>query len=135
MSRVPALLDTVIHLRRASQIELAAQAGIHQSNLSRFLSGETDIRISSLEKILESLDLSLEAMLENEIDKLIGKNQSSNSLGAALELLLKETDPIAAKTLIETLTSRVKPSKNKTLSSALEIVQSYKTKIKTVRRN
>lgn len=135
MSRVAALVDTVIRLRRASQSDLAEKAGIHPSNLSKFLSGDTDIRISSLEKILETLDISLEEVLESEVEKLIGKKKESKSVGQAIELLLQETDPISAKTFIDSLSARVKPKANKSVSSALDVVNNYKSKIKTVRRN
>lgn len=135
MSRIAALVDTVIRLRRASQAELAVKAGIHPSNLSKFLSGDTDIRISSLEKILESLEISLEDVLETEVEKLIGRKKESKSVGQAIELLLQEADPISAKTFIDSLSSRAKKKSNKNLTSALEVVNDYKAKIKTVRRN
>lgn len=135
MSRVAALVDTVIRLKRASQSEMAEKTGIHPSNLSKFLNGETDIRISSLEKILETLDISLEQVLESEIEKLIGKRKEAKSVGHAIELLLREADPISAKTFIDSLSSRVKPKTNKSLVSALDVVNDFKSKIKTVRRN
>ncbi len=135
MSRVAALVDTVIRLRRASQTDLAAQAGIHPSNLSKFLSGDTDIRISSLAKILDTLGISLEEVLESEVEKLLGRTSESKSVGQAIEILLKEADPISAKTFIESLSSRVKPKSNKNLAAALEVVNDYRTKLKTVRRN
>lgn len=134
MSRVASLVDTVIRLKRASQSEMAEKTGIHPSNLSKFLNGETDIRISSLEKILETLDISLEQVLESEIEKLMGKRKEAKSVGHAIELLLREADPISAKTFIDSLSSRVKPKTNKSLVSALDVVNDFKSKIKTVRR-
>lgn len=135
MSRVAALVDTVIRLRRASQADLAEKAGIHPSNLSKFLSGDTDIRISSLEKILETLEISLEEVLETEVEKLIGRKKESKSVGQAIELLLQEADPISAKTFIESLSSRVKTKQKKEIVTALNVVNDFKSKIKTVRRN
>lgn len=135
MSRVAALVDTVIRLRRASQADLAEKAGIHPSNLSKFLSGDTDIRISSLEKILDTLEISLEEVLETEVEKLIGRKKESKSVGQAIELLLQEADPISAKTFIESLSSRVKTKQKKEIVTALNVVNDFKSKIKTVRRN
>ncbi|MFP5519672.1 MAG: helix-turn-helix domain-containing protein [Bdellovibrionia bacterium] len=135
MSRVAALVDTVIRLRRASQADLAERAGIHPSNLSKFLSGETDIRISSLEKILETLEISLEDVLESEVEKLIGRKKESKSVGQAIEYLLKEADPISAKTFIDSLSSRMKTKQKKEITAALDVVNDFKSKIKTVRRN
>lgn len=135
MSRVAALVDTVIRLRRASQADLAERAGIHPSNLSKFLSGETDIRISSLEKILETLEISLEDVLESEVEKLIGRKKESKSVGQAIEYLLKEADPISAKTFIDSLSSRMKTKQKKEITAALDVVNEFKSKIKTVRRN
>ena len=135
MSRVAALVDTVIRLRRASQADLAEKAGIHPSNLSKFLSGDTDIRISSLEKILETLEISLEEVLETEVEKLIGRKKESKSVGQAIEILLQEADPISAKTFIESLSSRVKTKQKKEIVTALNVVNDFKSKIKTVRRN
>ena len=135
MSRVATLVDTVIRLRQASQADLAAKAGINPSNLSKFLSGETDIRISSLEKILETLEISLEEVLENEVEKLIGRKKESKSIGQAIELLLKEADPLSAKTFIDSLSSRIKSKQKKEITAALGVVNEYKSKIKTVRRN
>lgn len=135
LSRVAALVDTVIRLRRASQADLAERAGIHPSNLSKFLSGETDIRISSLEKILDTLDISLEEVLELEVEKLIGRKRESKSVGQAIELLLQEADPISAKTFIDSLSSRMKTKQKKEVTAALSVVNDFKSKIKTVRRN
>ena len=135
MSRVAALIDTVIRLRRASQVDLAAKAGINPSNLSKFLSGDTDIRISSLEKILDSLEISLEDVLESEVEKLLGRKKENRSVGHALELLLQEADPISAKTFIDSLSARMKSKSKKEITAALMIVNDYKSKIKTVRRN
>lgn len=135
LSRVAALVDTVIRLRRASQADLAERAGIHPSNLSKFLSGETDIRISSLEKILDTLDISLEEVLELEVEKLIGRKRESKSVGHAIELLLQEADPISAKTFIDSLSSRMKTKQKKEVTAALSVMNDFKSKIKTVRRN
>lgn len=135
LSRVAALVDTVIRLRRASQADLAERAGIHPSNLSKFLSGETDIRISSLEKILDTLDISLEEVLELEVEKLIGRKRESKSVGQAIELLLQEADPISAKTFIDSLSSRMKTKQKKEVTAALSVMNDFKSKIKTVRRN
>jgi DNA-binding Xre family transcriptional regulator len=135
LSRVAALIDTVIRLRRASQVDLAAKAGINPSNLSKFLSGDTDIRISSLEKILDSLEISLEDVLESEVEKLLGRKKENRSVGHALELLLQEADPISAKTFIDSLSARMKSKSKKEITAALMIVNDYKSKIKTVRRN
>lgn len=135
LSRVAALVDTVIRLRRASQADLAERAGIHPSNLSKFLSGETDIRISSLEKILDTLDISLEEVLELEVEKLIGRKRESKSVGQAIELLLQEADPISAKTFIDSLSSRMKTKQKKEVTAALGVMNDFKSKIKTVRRN
>ena len=135
MSRVASLIDTVVRLRRASQSELAVEAGIASSNLSRFLSGETDIRLSSLEKILKALDINLEDVVEAEIEKLLGRKKETNSVGHAIELLLKEADPISARTFIDSLSSRVKPKSGRAIAIALDVVKDYKSKIKTSRRN
>lgn len=135
MSRVASLVDTVIRLRRASQADLADKAGVHRSNLNRFLNGETDIRLSSLEKILESLEIRLDDLLENEVEKLIGKKEQNKSVGQAIELLLENADPISAKTFVESLLSRAKPNTSKEVSSALKVVNEFKSQIKTVRRN
>lgn len=135
LSRVAALVDTVIRLRRASQADLAERAGIHPSNLSKFLSGETDIRISSLEKILDTLDISLEEVLELEVEKLIGRKRESKSVGQAIELLLQEADPISAKTFLDSLSSRMKTKQKKEVTAALGVMNDFKSKIKTVRRN
>lgn len=134
MSRVASLIDTVIRLKRGSQVEISEHAGIHPSNFSKFLKGETDIRISSLERILDSLDISLDEMLEAEIEKLMGKKKSAKSLGQAFEVIFKEADPILAKTMIETLSARVNSKQKKEITTALGVVNDYKTKIKTVKR-
>lgn len=135
MSRVAELVDTVIRLRRASKADVASKAGVHPSNFSKFLSGDTDIRTSSLEKILDSIGISLEDVLENEVEKLIGHNKGSKSVGQAIEYLLKEADPILAKTFIDSLSSRMKTKQKKEITAALDVVNEFKSKIKTVRRN
>lgn len=114
---------------------MSDKSGVHPSNLSKFLNGDSDIRSSSLVSILESLNISLEDILEREMDLLLGKKVSGTSLGAALETLVKEADPITAKTLLDSLSTRMKNRENKMINSALSVVNHFKSKLKTVRRN
>lgn len=110
---------------------------MNPSNLSKFLNGDTDIRISSLEKILETLNINLSEVLELEIEKLSGRKSESKSIGQAIEVLLKASDPITAKTFIDSLSSRVKSKQKKEVISALDTINNFKSKIKTTakRRN
>lgn len=132
MSRVPTLVDTIIRLKRHTQAEVSETAGVHPSNLSKFLNGETDIRASSLTGILDSVGVNLESILENEIDTLIGKKRSS-TVGQALEVLLNQADPMTARTILETLSKRAKEDAP-AVHEALSVVNSYKAKLKPVRR-
>lgn len=137
MSKVSSLVDTVIRLKNSSQSEVASKTGMNPSNLSKFLNGDTDIRISSLEKILETLNINLSEVLELEIEKLSGRKSESKSIGQAIEVLLKASDPITAKTFIDSLSSRVKSKQKKEVISALDTINNFKSKIKTTakRRN
>lgn len=133
MSRVPTLVDTIIRLKRHTQAEVSEKAGVHPSNLSKFLNGETDIRASSLTGILDSVGVNLESILENEIDVLIGKKRST-TIGQALEVLLNQADPMTARTILETLSKR-SASQSPAAHEALSVVNSYKSNLKSARRN
>lgn len=134
MDRVHTLLDTIIRLQRRSQTEVCAEAGVHPSNLSKYLSGETDIRSSSLRQILKSLGISLETILEDQIDILIGKKRSE-SVGQALEVLLSKADPMTARTLLDTLSKRSVPKNDPAAAQALSVVNGYRAKFKSVRKS
>jgi hypothetical protein len=133
VSRIPTLVDTIIRLKRTTQTDLSERSAVHPSNLSKFLSGESDMRSSSMISILENLGIDLEKILENEIESLIGKPKENGSVGEALEILISKSDPFTAKTILESLSSKVKPSKDKNLIQALETVKSYKQNIKSIR--
>jgi len=135
MSRVHTLVDTIIRLKRTSQADVSEKSGVHPSNLSKFLNGDSDIRSSSLVGIMNALNISLEEILEKEIEQLIGKKTSGKSLGDALETLVKEADPITAKTLLDSLSTRVKNKENKMVIGALMVINDFKSKIKTVRKH
>ncbi len=135
MPKIHELVDSIVHYKKTSQHELAEKSGINSSNLSKFLNGETDIRISNLERILSGLDISIEGFLENEVEKLQGKSQEEKSIGSAIELLLNEADPIVAKTFIDSLSSRVNRKDNRNINSALDVVNNYKAKLKNKRGN
>ncbi len=107
---------------------------MHPSNLSKFLNGETDIRSSSLKQILNTVGVNLESILENKIDSLIGKKRTDN-VGQALEVLLANSDPMTARTILETLSNRSKKETNPAVAEALSVVAGYKSKLKSARKN
>jgi transcriptional regulator with XRE-family HTH domain len=134
LNRVHTLIDTIIRLKRLSQVDVAERSGIHASNLSKFLNGETDIRASSLTEIMNALDVSLETMLESEIESLLGKKKS-DSVGEAFETLMSETDPFAAKAMLETLAKHVQRPTHPDVKSALNVMSAYKSTLRSVRRD
>lgn len=134
MSRIPSLIDTMMRLKRSTQAQVAEKAKLHRSNLSRFLAGEIDMRMSSLESILKALDIDLEEILEREINQMVGKSNPKDTLGEALEILLKRTDPITARTMLESLAARSR-KKDRQINDALSVVNSYKSKLRVVRGN
>jgi transcriptional regulator with XRE-family HTH domain len=134
MSKLPVLIDTIMRLKRCTQAEIAEKAGLHRSNLSRFLAGDIDMRMSSLESILSALDISLEEVLQKEINQIIGKKSERDTLGDALEVLLKQADPITARTMIESLAARSKAkTRDRHVLDALTVVNSYKSKLRVIR--
>lgn len=133
MNRVHTLVDTILRLQRRSQTEVCVETGVHPSNLSKFLNGDTDIRSSSLREILKSVGVDLETILEDQIDTLIGKKRSE-SVGQALEILLSKADPMTARTLLETLSKRSATKNDPAVAQALSVVNSYKSKLKSVRK-
>lgn len=134
LSRVHTLVDTIIRLQRRSQTEVSADSGVHPSNLSKFLNGDTDIRSSSLKEILNVVGVNLESVLESKIDSLIGKKRSDN-IGQALEVLLSSADPMTARTILETLSKRSKSETTPAVTEALTVVNGFKSKLKSARKN
>lgn len=57
---LPARLRVAREAAGITQAEIAARSGIATSNISRIESGEVDLRISTLTRILEAMDLELE---------------------------------------------------------------------------
>lgn len=52
-------LRTAIQESGRSQVELAQAAGISQGQLSRFMNGQRDLRLSSVERLASELGLTL----------------------------------------------------------------------------
>lgn len=130
---IPKLIDTIMRLRRSTQAQIAEKSGLHRSNLSRFLSGDIDIRLSSLEAILQALDINLEDLLQKHLHRELGPVAGSDSLGEALEVVLKKSDPITARTLIDSLLARTK-GRDRQTEEALGVIRSFKSKLRIVRR-
>lgn len=133
MSKIPVLIDTIMRLQRKTQAAVAKKAELHHSNLSRFLSGHIDMRMSSLNAILKTLNIHLEEILEKEVKRLLGQKGDAETLGEAVEALLRRTDPLTAKTILETLLARNRSSDSFS-KSAISIVKDYKNNLRILRR-
>lgn len=133
MSRIPVLVDQIARLKRKSQTTIAAESGIHRTNISKYLLGHSDVKTESFFKILDTLEIDLETFLESELEKLMGSKKKSESIGEAIETILRETDEISAKTFIETVSKRAKNSKNKHVASAVLVLNEHKSKLRSLR--
>jgi transcriptional regulator with XRE-family HTH domain len=127
------LVNTVIRLRNLTQAELAEKAGLHETNLSKILNGESDIRSSSLTRVLAVLGLHTESLIEAEIDRLVGR-QKSVSTGEAFEILLRNTHPLAARTIVDTLVKHAERKDDPSIRSAIGIVGDFKAELSSIRR-
>lgn len=134
MSRIPMLVDSILRLKRMPQKQVAERAGLNPSNLNKFLNGHTDIKLSSLQSILDTAEIDIESLLEHELEKLMGSKKKTESVGEAFETLISATDPITAKTIIESLANRSKSAKDKTIQDAVIVMSDFKSKLATTRR-
>jgi transcriptional regulator with XRE-family HTH domain len=66
MKRIGAIIRTVRSLKRMSQGELAKQIPVNQSTISNFETGQSDIKLSHLLKILEVLELDPTKVLKGD---------------------------------------------------------------------
>jgi transcriptional regulator with XRE-family HTH domain len=134
MSEVTALIESLMRLEGMSQAELAEKSGLHRSNLCRFLSGETDIRMSSLLSLLSALNVDFTELLRQEHARRASRDPEHGkveSLGGAFETLLAHTDSITAKTLLNTLMVRTQSAgqKKDEVARALKLLTSHSAKL------
>lgn len=135
MKKLGQRLATLLKLKGISQVALAQRAQMHPTNLNKFLNGETDIRVSSLEKILAAVDLSVASLIDQELNRQLGFEMEIRDFGRALELLIKELDPIYADTILGSLLVKHKGSSNKNLLSAINIIKGNKEGLRKKRRD
>jgi transcriptional regulator with XRE-family HTH domain len=136
MSDVTALIEALMRLKGLSQAELAAQSGLHRSNLCRFLAGETDIRMSSLLSLLSALEVDFLQFLNEEVARRShpSARPKMESLGSAFETLLEHTDSITAKTLLNTLMVRARSSEHKVeVANALQMLTNHSARLQNER--
>lgn len=128
MATLAKQIETLMKLRKITQADLAKKSGMHRANLCRYLAGDTDIRVTSLVSLLAALDVNCEEFLEREIhsSSLVENHLAPESIGHALEVLLRSIDPIAAKTLLKSLLIRTQNlSRSSELDRALKQIESH----------
>ena len=127
MIEINKMIDTLIRVRKLTQTEISEQTGISQSNLSKFLNTECEIRSNNLTNLLLTLGIDLKLEIQKQINDSVGvKDKSQSSFGTAVETLLRATDPITAGTFID------KP--NQQVSDAIVVVNNFKSSLKNKRR-
>lgn len=134
MATVPRLLSTIITAKNTSALQVAKASSIPSSSLTRYLAGETDLRSSSLIKVLENLGIDLESLLAKRMQDLLNESAESSELGEALETLVRESDPISARTILQTVAVRSN-SNSKKAEEARRFVITQADKLKSVRAN
>lgn len=127
MIEINKMIDTLIRVRKLTQTEISEQTGISQSNLSKFLNTDCELRSNNLTNLLLVLGIDLKNEIQKQINITIGvQEKEHHTIGAAVETLLNDIDPITARTIIETLSSRTQSISNKGNTQAMEVVNNFK---------
>lgn len=129
------LINTLIQAKNLSQKEVAQKAEVHTSNLSKFLSGETDMRLSTFIKLMETLEVDIISILQSEVDRSLGRSSNNITVGQAVENLLNEVEPITARTILNSISSRIKNDSNKKIENSLKVLNGFHFSSKKVKRS
>lgn len=129
-----ALVKTLMSLRGLNQTELARQTGVSITAISRFLSGNSELRSEAMLKILSSLGADVDSIVKKEINKALG-HEDDFSIGEDIRFLLEQAPPITRKTITDSLISSFKHDKSADTKHRLIRLKKYRDAIKTVRRN
>lgn len=129
------LINTLIQAKNLSQKEVAQKAEVHTSNLSKFLSGETDMRLSTFIKLMETLEVDIISILQSEVDRSLGRSSSNITVGQAVENLLNEVEPITARTILNSISSRIKNDSNKKIENSLKVLNGFNFSSNKVKRS
>ena len=77
MIEINKMIDTLIRVRKLTQTEISEQTGISQSNLSKFLNTECEIRSNNLTNLLLTLGIDLKLEIQKQINDSVGVKDKS----------------------------------------------------------
>ena len=120
-------------LRKVNQSDLAKSTGLSVTTISRYLSGESELRSGALVKVFAALGADLDQLMKKEINKALG-SELDGSIGEDIGFLLENSSPIKRKTVAQTLISNFKDEKNPDTKNRIIRLKRYRDAIKTVRR-
>lgn len=127
------LVKTLMNLHNVSQTELANKSGVSQTVISRYLNETSELRASSLIKMLEVLGVDLEIAMKKAINKSLGQ-EDELTIGEDIQVLLNQATPIARKTISDTIITSFKNSKSPETKTRILRIKKYRDTIKTVGR-
>lgn len=108
----PKVINMILTAERLDQKSLASKVGVHPSNLSRFLAGQSELRAHHLEKLLLNLGINLQAMLQQRLMHMMGG--SAYETGDVSSLVIKSfsmLSPLEVRTILETMAQKLELKK------------------------
>lgn len=126
-------IKALISLRGVSQSDIVRNTGVSKAALNRFLNDSSDMRSDSLVKVLTFLGADVRQLIRKELGKALG-HFDEVSVGDDLKKVISALDPIAKRTILDTIL--VSASRNQSIENknALRRVRMYRDSIQTVRR-
>lgn len=113
-------LKVLIKAKDYTLTALASESGIAVSRLSQYLAKKSDLRGSSLTKVLRCLDIDVEALISQKVSIELGLKEDSKNWTEDVGFLLKNLNKIERRTIVESLISKGKKSKDPHVQSTIE---------------
>ena len=119
-------LKVLIKAKDYTLTALANESGIAVSRLSQYLAKKSDLRGSSLTKVLRCLDIDVEDLISQKVSTELGLQEESKSWTDDVSYLLKNLSKIERRTIVESLISEGKKSKDPSVLSSVERLKENK---------
>jgi transcriptional regulator with XRE-family HTH domain len=127
------LVKTLMSLRGVSQADLAKKTKVSKASLSKFLNQTSDLRGEALLKVLKSLGINITTIMTAQISNELGHG-SETTVAEDLKFLVEKAEPIARKTMVDTMIASHRNDKSPEIRTRLQRLKKYRDSIKTVRR-
>lgn len=133
-ARISAQIKALAQTKGLSVKDISEQSGVHKTRLYGYFKGNNDLLGEKLIELLNTVGISLEKVIQQELTDTINGETPTDSLGSDLEIILDALSPMEQKTLLNTIIRKANMNYAEGIDDALNRVEDYKDKITFKRR-